>query len=50
MLTYEWLFDGKTVGATKPNATYTYTQPGIYNAILKVSDQTGLGRDGYDCG
>ena len=41
-LTYEWLFDGKTVGATQPNATYTYTQPGIYNAILKVTDQTGL--------
>ena len=40
-LTYEWLFDGKTVGATKPNATYTYTKPGVYNAILKVTDQTG---------
>jgi cytochrome c len=23
-------------------ATYTYTQPGVYNAILKVSDKTGL--------
>ena len=41
-LTYQWLFDGKTVGATQPNATYTYTQPGVYNAILKVTDQTGL--------
>ncbi|MBD2700215.1 ThuA domain-containing protein [Spirosoma sp. BT702] len=40
-LTYQWLFDGKTVGATKPNATYTYTQPGVYKAILKVTDQTG---------
>ena len=40
-LTYQWLFDGKTVGATQPNATYTYIQPGIYNAILKVTDQTG---------
>jgi cytochrome c len=40
-LTYEWLFDGKTVGATKPNATHTYTKPGVYNAILKVTDQTG---------
>ena len=42
VLTYQWLFDGKTVGATKPMATYTYTQPGVYNAILKVSDKTGL--------
>ncbi|GAB2564668.1 ThuA domain-containing protein [Spirosoma areae] len=46
-LTYEWLFDGKTVGATQANmplasATHTYTQPGMYNAILKVTDQTGL--------
>ena len=41
-LTYQWLFDGKTVGDTKPSATYTYTKPGIYNAILKVTDQTGL--------
>lgn len=41
-LTYQWLFDGKTVGATQPMATYTYTQPGVYNAILRVSDQTGL--------
>jgi cytochrome c len=42
VLTYQWLFDGKTVGATQPNTTYTYTQPGVYKAILKVSDQTGL--------
>lgn len=42
VLTYAWLFDGKTVGSTKPNATYTYTKPGVYNAILKVTDQTGL--------
>ncbi|GAB3545098.1 ThuA domain-containing protein [Spirosoma fluminis] len=42
VLTYQWLFDGKTVGAKQPNTTYTYTKPGVYNAILKVSDQTGL--------
>lgn len=41
-LTYQWLFDGKTVGSTKPSAVYTYTTPGVYNAILKVTDQTGL--------
>ncbi|MBC3789109.1 ThuA domain-containing protein [Spirosoma utsteinense] len=42
VLTYQWMFDGKTVGDTRPNATYTYTQPGVYNAIVKVTDQTGL--------
>ena len=40
-LTYQWLFDGKTAGATQPNVAYTYTKPGVYNAILKVTDQTG---------
>ncbi|GAA4471088.1 hypothetical protein GCM10023189_60950 [Nibrella saemangeumensis] len=39
---YQWLFDGKTLGSTAPNASYTYTQPGVYNAILKVTDQNGL--------
>lgn len=42
VLTYQWLFDGKTVGAAQPNTTHTYTQPGVYNAVLKVTDQTGL--------
>ncbi|WP_232064713.1 carbohydrate-binding protein [Rhodocytophaga rosea] len=41
-LMYEWLFDGKTVGATKPNASYTYTHEGEYQAILKVTDKAGL--------
>ncbi|RDC64947.1 ThuA domain-containing protein [Adhaeribacter pallidiroseus] len=41
-LTYQWLFDGKTVGATSPNPTYTYTQPGIYQTVLKVTDKSGL--------
>ncbi len=40
-LTYQWLFDGETAGATQPNVAYTYTKPGVYNAILKVTDQTG---------
>ncbi|HMJ68270.1 MAG TPA: ThuA domain-containing protein [Cyclobacteriaceae bacterium] len=39
---YEWLFDGKTVGATKSNTAYTYTQPGKYYAILRVTDKAGL--------
>ncbi|NEU70109.1 carbohydrate-binding protein [Spirosoma agri] len=45
-MTYQWLFDGKTVGATTPTATYTYKKPGVYKAILNVTDQAGLvGRD-----
>lgn len=45
-LTYQWLFDGQTVGATQPNAMFTYTRPGTYRAILRVTDQTGqIGTD-----
>jgi cytochrome c len=40
--TYQWLFDGKTVGSTQPNPAHTYTQPGLYHAILKVTDQAGF--------
>jgi cytochrome c len=41
-VTYQWLFDGKVVGAKTPLAMYTYTKPGIYKAILKVTDKAGL--------
>ncbi|MEZ0539658.1 ThuA domain-containing protein [Fibrella arboris] len=41
-ITYQWLFDGKTVGATTPNASYTYLKPGTYPAILRVTDRAGL--------
>jgi cytochrome c len=45
-ISYQWLFDGKTVGADDADAVYTYTKPGIYKAILKVTDKAGLiGRD-----
>jgi cytochrome c len=45
-LSFQWLFDGKAVGATTRNAKYTYTKPGVYRAILKVTDESGLtGRD-----
>lgn len=48
-LTYEWLFDGKTVGSTELNPKYTYTQEGTYQAILRVKDQAGLvGTDTLD--
>lgn len=41
-ITYEWLFDGKTVGSTESNPTYTYNQNGVYQAILRVKDPAGL--------
>ncbi|MCY7352209.1 MAG: ThuA domain-containing protein, partial [Cytophagaceae bacterium] len=41
-LTYEWLFDGKTVGSTRPAPTYTYNKPGEYKAVVNVTDQNGL--------
>jgi cytochrome c len=45
-LTYEWLFDGKNIGATESNPKHTYTQEGVYQAILQVKDQAGqVGRD-----
>lgn len=45
-ITYQWLFDGKTVGATTASGSYVYTKPGVYKAILKVTDKSGLtGRD-----
>ncbi len=45
-ITYQWLFDGKTVGSTRPTASYTYTKTGTYNAILKVTDKAGqIGMD-----
>ena len=40
-LTYEWLFDGRSVGATGPRAMHVYTQPGIYEAVLRVRDDAG---------
>ncbi|GAB4016895.1 ThuA domain-containing protein [Spirosoma koreense] len=45
-ISYQWLFDGKTVGAITPGATYIYRKPGTYKAILQVKDKAGLlGRD-----
>ncbi len=41
-LIYEWMFDGKTVGAKTVDAVYTYKTPGAYKAILKVTDRAGL--------
>ena len=35
------LFDGKSVGSTLANPSYTYKQPGTYSAILRVTDKAG---------
>jgi cytochrome c len=40
-LSYQWLFDGRTVGSTEANPSYTYAANGTYKAILKVSDKAG---------
>lgn len=46
MIHYQWFFDGKTPGVKTVNADYTYRRPGIYKAILKVTDKAGLsGKD-----
>jgi cytochrome c len=45
-ISYQWLFDVKVPGAKTSTAEYTYRKPGIYKAILKVTDKAGLaGRD-----
>ena len=39
--TYEWLFDGKNVESKTANPAYTYVKPGIYHAMLRVTDKAG---------
>lgn len=41
-LSFKWYFDGKNAGSAGRNAKHTYTKPGIYKAILQVSDRAGL--------
>ncbi|WPP50703.1 ThuA domain-containing protein [Catalinimonas niigatensis] len=41
-ITFQWLFDGKTVGTEERNPVHRFTKNGEYNVILKVSDQSGL--------
>lgn len=42
---YQWDFDGDGLfdyfSETQPDVSYTYTDPGIYNAIFKVTDSDG---------
>lgn len=40
-MTFQWLFDGKTVSSAEESPSYTYTANGIYPAILKVTDKSG---------
>jgi PKD repeat protein len=42
-LTYAWDLDGDGTfdDATTPTASFTYTQPGTYTAILRVTDPSG---------
>jgi cytochrome c len=40
-LSYEWLFDGKTLGATSANAAHTFTRNGTYTVVLRVKDAAG---------
>ncbi|MGJ8652500.1 MAG: ThuA domain-containing protein [Opitutaceae bacterium] len=42
-ITFAWDFDGdQTVDSTEENPTHTYSQPGVYEAILTVTDLDGL--------
>ncbi len=45
-ISFQWLFDGQTVGSTDRNPTFTYENPGVYNAVLRVLDKAGA--TGYD--
>ena len=38
---YEWLFDEKSVGSTQANPSYTFTTPGTYKVVLRVTDNSG---------
>ncbi len=40
-LIYEWMLDNKTK-SREPNPTFTYNTPGVYHAILNVTDKDGL--------
>jgi cytochrome c len=40
-LSYEWRFEGKTVGSKILNPTYTFKHNGVYRVTLKVTDDHG---------
>jgi cytochrome c len=41
-VSYKWSFNESDEVITSRDARYTYTKPGIYNIILKVSDKAGM--------
>ncbi len=41
VLSYEWIFPGKTNNATSPEASFTFEKNGTYKVIVKVKDQDG---------
>lgn len=41
VITYEWFID-KNVASTDKQVKHTFTQPGNYPVVLKVTDKTGL--------
>ncbi|RYF91827.1 MAG: PKD domain-containing protein, partial [Chitinophagaceae bacterium] len=41
-VSYQWSFGEADAVATTRDAKYTFTKPGIYNVLLKVSDKSGL--------
>ncbi|MGC3946893.1 MAG: ThuA domain-containing protein [Chryseolinea sp.] len=38
---YEWLFDGKSIGSKTANPAYTFTKAGVYQVVLRVTDKAG---------
>lgn len=41
-VSYQWMFNKNDSVITTRDARYTYTKPGVYRAVLKVSDREGL--------
>ncbi len=39
-LSYQWTLDGKSI-SSEPNPAYTFSDNGIYKAVLKVTDPSG---------
>ncbi|TAE23122.1 MAG: PKD domain-containing protein [Cytophagales bacterium] len=40
-LKYEWTFGKSLPKSTEANPTFTYTKPGVYQAVLKITDAAG---------
>ena len=46
LLNYEWLIEGKSLKSSGKELTYVFQKPGIYKAVLKITDNHGaVGRD-----